>query len=112
MLAPGTPRAILVRRTVGDFLELGENGSLLGPFLNASRANICAPFNCGDRLVLYTDGIVETVFTDGEPFGLRRLREFFAALSDSGPGALADALISAVVIGAQEDDLTVVVEAC
>lgn len=56
---------------------------------------------------------MEAVFTDGEPFGLRRLREFLAAPSDSEPGALVDALINAVVIGAQEDDLTVVVaEAC
>ena len=105
----GHPPAILVRRTSGDIIELAENGLFLGPFRDPSYANICAPFNCGDRLVLYTDGIVEATFTDGEPFGPERLREFLAAQGESKPEVLVDALMKTVSVREQEDDLTVVV---
>jgi sigma-B regulation protein RsbU (phosphoserine phosphatase) len=105
----GHPPAILVRRSSGDILELAENGFILGPFRNASYTNICTPFHRGDRLLLYTDGIVEATFIDGEPFGPERLREFFAAQGDSEPAGLADALMNTVSIREQEDDLTVVV---
>jgi sigma-B regulation protein RsbU (phosphoserine phosphatase) len=108
----GHPPALLVR-TTGEVLELAENGLFLGPFRNASYSNARASFHRGDRLVLYTDGIVEAAFTDGEPFGPGRLREFVAARGDSEPAALANALMQTAPVGEQEDDLTVVVaEAC
>lgn len=81
----------------------------LGPFRNASYTNMRAGFHCGDRLLLYTDGIVESTFTDGEPFGPERLRQFFAAMSDTEPAGIADALMKTASVGEQEDDLTVVV---
>jgi sigma-B regulation protein RsbU (phosphoserine phosphatase) len=105
----GHPPAILVRRSSGEILELEENGLFLGPFKNASYTNISAPFDRGDRLLLYTDGIVEATFTDGEPFGPERLREFFATMGDSEPADTAHALMKTVSVREQEDDLTVVV---
>jgi len=105
----GHPPAILVRRTSGEILELAENGLFLGPFRNASYTNVRTSFNRGDRLLLYTDGIVEATFTDGEPFGPERLRKFFATQGDSEPAGLVDALLNTVSIREQEDDLTVVV---
>jgi sigma-B regulation protein RsbU (phosphoserine phosphatase) len=105
----GHPPAILVRRASGDVLELAENGLILGPFRNVPYANACAPFDPGDRLLLYTDGILEATFSDGEPFGLVRLREFAAAQGNSEPAAIANALLNTVSIHDQEDDLTIVV---
>ncbi len=105
----GHPPAILVRRASGDVLELSENGLFLGPFRNVSYANALAPFDPGDRLLLYTDGIIEATFSDGEPFGLARLREFAAAHVSSQPAAFANALMNTVSIHEQEDDLTIVV---
>ena len=105
----GHPPAILVRRASGEVLELAENGLFLGPFRNVSYANARAPFDPGDRLLLYTDGIIEATFSDGEPFGLVRLREFAAAQGNSEPAAFANALLNTVSIHDQEDDLTIVV---
>lgn len=105
----GHPPAILVRRASGEALELLENGLFLGPFRNVSYANARAPFDPGDRLLLYTDGIIEATFSDGEPFGLVRLREFAAAQVNSEPAAFANALLNTVSIHDQEDDLTIVV---
>lgn len=105
----GHPPAILVRKTSGDVLELAENGLFLGPFRNVSYTNALAPFDLGDRLLLYTDGIIEATFSDGEPFGLVRLREFAAAQVNSQPAAFVNALMNTVSIHEQEDDLTIVV---
>jgi serine phosphatase RsbU (regulator of sigma subunit) len=105
----GHPPAILVRKASGDVLELAENGLFLGPFRNVSYTNALAPFDLGDRLLLYTDGIIEATFSDGEPFGLVRLREFAAAQVNSQPAAFVNALMNTVSIHEQEDDLTVVV---
>lgn len=105
----GHPPALLMRHATGELVELAENGLILGPFRNASYQNIRAPFGLGDRLLVYTDGIIEATFSDGEPFGAARLREFASAQASLEPAAFADALLDAVSIGAQEDDLTVVV---
>jgi sigma-B regulation protein RsbU (phosphoserine phosphatase) len=105
----GHPPAILVRPASGDVLELAENGLFLGPFRNASYTNARTPFVPGDCLLLYTDGIVEATFSDGEPFGPVRLREFAAAQANSKPAEFANALMNTVSIHEQEDDLTIVV---
>jgi sigma-B regulation protein RsbU (phosphoserine phosphatase) len=106
----GHPPALL-RRASGQIVELAENGLFLGPFRNAKYQNISAPFQHGDSLLLYTDGIVEATLADGEPFGDERLREFFAARGAAEPAGTADALMNAVARTEQEDDLTVVIAA-
>jgi sigma-B regulation protein RsbU (phosphoserine phosphatase) len=105
----GHPPAMLFRQASGDIVELAENGLFLGPFRKASYANMRVPFHCGDRLLMYTDGIVEATFSDGDAFGAERLREFFAARGGEEPAGLAEALMNAVSVREQEDDLTVVV---
>jgi phosphoserine phosphatase RsbU/P len=102
----GHPPALLVRGN-GEISELAENGLMLGPFRHSAYANITAPFVAGDKLVLYTDGILEATVA-GEEFGLDRLKDF----SRNTPGkfsGFADRLIAAVAGPVQEDDLTVVV---
>ena len=48
----------------------------------------------GDRLVLYTDGVVEVANTADEFFGQEGLRTFVAANSDLSTDGFADALLS------------------
>jgi sigma-B regulation protein RsbU (phosphoserine phosphatase) len=100
---------VLLLRAAGEVLELAENGLMLGPFAAAKYESVRVPFARGDRLLLYTDGIIEATLKDGEEFGLHRLKEFARANRIS----LADRLIAAVSGPLREDDLTVVVaEAC
>lgn len=106
----GHPPALL-RHASGEIAELAENGLFLGPFRHAKYQNIRAPFQQGDSLLLYTDGIVEATLADGEPFGDARLREFFAARGAGEPAGTADALLQAVARPEQEDDLTVIIAA-
>jgi len=105
----GHPPALLARRCGDAVVELAENGLFLGPFPRASYTNLVTPFERGDKLLLYTDGIVEATIHDGQPFGDERLREFLRKRHTTGASALADELIRAVSAPVQEDDLTVVV---
>jgi hypothetical protein len=77
---------------------------ILGPFAFAKYARMQVPFAAGDRLLLYTDGIIEATFSDGHEFGIARLKEF----ARDNKASLADRLIAAVSGPVREDDLTVV----
>jgi len=71
----------LLRRANGEILELGDGclplGIRLGLELEAQEVQI----EPGDCLVLYTDGVVETLSPSGESFGFERLP---AALASGG----------------------------
>ena len=104
----GHPPALLVR-TCGEIVELAENGFFLGPFRHATYANTSAPFGPGDKLVLYTDGIIEATVAGGEIFGGDRLREFARDRKAVEPVSFIEQLLLAVSGPVREDDLTVVV---
>jgi len=70
----GHPPSLLLQRRTGEVIELAENGLFLGPFRHARYANVTAPFEPGDKLLLYTDGIIEATMHDHQPFGGQRLR--------------------------------------
>jgi Stage II sporulation protein E (SpoIIE) len=55
----------------------------------------------GDRLTLYTDGLLEARKTSGELFGFDRLKELFATRPSAGQA------IQAGVVFGQDDDITV-----
>ena len=103
----GHPSPILLRNR--EFRELGPAGVLLGRFgmvrYEAQQTMLVA----GDRIVAWTDGIVEARNTRGEPFGDERLR----AIVQNGGSA--DAVIEAVhrwrdrSATEDADDLTIVI---
>ncbi|MBV8073774.1 MAG: PP2C family protein-serine/threonine phosphatase [Acidobacteriaceae bacterium] len=105
----GHPPALLLRKNAGEVIELDENGLFLGPFPDSAYANRSVPFDRGDKLLLYTDGIVEATGPDGREFGYERLEQFVLQAASEEPAALIDQLIRKISNGgAQQDDLTVV----
>jgi serine phosphatase RsbU (regulator of sigma subunit) len=70
-------------------------------------------FAAGDRLLFVTDGFVEAVNGDGEPFGFERLEALLIAEASSDAAGLRDAILSAVSGHAEgalpADDRTLVV---
>ena len=62
----------------------------------------------GDRVVLYTDGVVERR-EESIDDGFRRLAVAAEDLGDLDPGEFSDALVEALVPGDQADDLAVLV---
>ena len=65
----GHPPSLLLRKNSSVVIELAENGLFIGPFPHATYSNISVPFESGDKLLLYTDGILEATGSDGQEFG-------------------------------------------
>ncbi|HPJ28388.1 MAG TPA: SpoIIE family protein phosphatase [Candidatus Sabulitectum sp.] len=97
----------------GDIEVLDRGGLILGVIPDASYVKGDAVIRPGSRLLLYTDGITESMSPEGEPFGVRRLRGFLAKhCSDSASGiidSLTGLLESYREDGDQQDDVTALV---
>lgn len=91
----GHPEPLIYRPGEDRWLSLGEHGLVLGveeyePDLSEHT------FQSGDRLALLTDGLLESRNSDGEFFGLQRVRELLARTAGQDPEQAADALFEAV----------------
>ncbi len=107
--AAGHPPMLLLR---GDKVtEVAENGLMLAAFDFAAYSNTAQRLEPGDRLLLYTDGIVEATSASGEFFGQEALAALLRRTSGVAPADVADRIIATVQKWAvsQDDDLTVLV---
>ena len=94
----------LVRRRGADSWEAVEPDDPGEGFVNVPLGVIpdttygqgIVTLQSGDRLLLYTDGVVEAPGPDGELFGPDRLRETLNSLGDSSLPALKEGLLTAV----------------
>ena len=91
-------------------------GIVLGPFPSPSYENVALDIADGDRLVLYTDGVIEAMGKTGELFGDDRLVAFIREHSSDSAEHTADQLIDYVSRWSGrsgdlsfEDDLTLVI---
>jgi phosphoserine phosphatase RsbU/P len=107
--AAGHPPMLLMRD--GEVRQIVENGLMLAAFGFATYTTAAQRLQPGDRLLLYTDGIVEAASASGEFFGAEALSALLRQTSGSAPADAADRIISAVQQWAvsQDDDLTVLV---
>jgi phosphoserine phosphatase RsbU/P len=107
--AAAHPPMLLLRD--GNVLELSENGLMLAAFSFATYATIEHPLQSGDRLVLYTDGILEAANATGEEFGSDRLAALLQKGAPLSPDEAADQIISSLKLWSksQNDDLTVLI---
>ena len=104
----GHPRPLLVR---GDTLEeLGCVGPMAGAFDDGAWGCTEIALQAGDTLVLYTDGVLDTVGSE-DRFGEARLRAALAGAATADPAALVAALASALEAfrhGPHRDDIAIV----
>ena len=107
--AAGHPPMLLLRD--GEVREVVENGLMLAAFDFATYSNATHLLKPGDRLLLYTDGIVEAESAKGEFFGQESLSTLLRQTSAIAPAFAADRIISAVQqwAASQDDDLTVLI---
>ncbi|HET6448854.1 MAG TPA: SpoIIE family protein phosphatase [Conexibacter sp.] len=104
----GHPRPLLVRG--GQLEELGRVGPMAGAFDDSAWDCTEVALQAGDTLVLYTDGVLDTVGTD-DRFGEGRLRAALEAAGTAEPRALVAAVASALDAfreGPQRDDTAIV----
>ena len=109
--AAGHPPILRLART-GDVRELEKNGFALGFVPDADYEELEQSLERGDRLLLYTDGLVEAANAADDLFGLERLKNALAAGAGLPPNAAADALLGEMDGWSGQpasDDLTIVV---
>jgi sigma-B regulation protein RsbU (phosphoserine phosphatase) len=107
--AAGHPPMLLLRR--GEVTAVEENGLMLAAFSFATYLNAVSSLEPGDRILLYTDGILEAFNAEREEFGKDRLRALVRQCASLSHNETADRIISTVQGWAvsQEDDLTLLV---
>ena len=107
--AAGHPPMLLLRNDAVS--EIAENGLILAAFDFASYETRTHRLQPKDRLLLYTDGIIEAANATGEFFGAERLSEVLRETAAASAHEAADRIIRAVRGWAtsQDDDRTVLV---
>jgi sigma-B regulation protein RsbU (phosphoserine phosphatase) len=110
--AAGHPPMLLLRD--GQVCSIEENGLVLGVLSSAAYSSTKQTLRKGDRLLLYTDGIIEAANGGEEEFGPERLSRLLTASAGRTAEEMADLILSTVQDWAstQMDDLTVVVCDC
>jgi sigma-B regulation protein RsbU (phosphoserine phosphatase) len=107
--AAGHPPMLLLRD--GAVREIAENGLILAAFDFATYSDMKLKIESGDRLLLYTDGLIEASNKQEEFFGEESLKTALRNTAKLTAAEAADKIISSVQDWAtsQEDDLTVLV---
>jgi serine phosphatase RsbU (regulator of sigma subunit) len=110
----GHPPALVRSTSTPHAHAVGTTGPLLIALAPPDYPVAEIPLGAGDRVVLYTDGVVEAQRGNAEMFGVERLRQLVQADGDDAE-AFASAAVEAVArftgrpSGPFEDDLTLVV---
>ena len=107
------PPLLLWQAKLGRATEYVENDLMLGPFGNSSYSSLSFSPQRGDRIVMFTDGIVEAKNSSGKEFGVDHVRQILELKHDLPLGRFADAVLyglsdwSEHAIGSsQSDDIT------
>ena len=114
--AAGHPPLLLWQRSARTLLELNEGGLLLGVRPSEEYGQTEFMLEAGDRLLVFTDGLVEAVNARGETFGEAHLGKFIVTHQDLPAERFAERLLDEVLgwpenvsTHAQADDITFVV---
>jgi serine phosphatase RsbU (regulator of sigma subunit) len=110
----GHPPLLLWRTSTGSASEVEENGLILGQFPGGTYSEVQLPMEPGDKVVVYTDGILETTNPSEKMFGVELFKRFLDSNHTLGVNELVDSLLLELARWsgnpkghAQQDDITV-----
>jgi phosphoserine phosphatase RsbU/P len=109
--AAGHPPMLRLARRSREARAVEENGLPLGMLKATVYKEVELSLQGGDRLLLYTDGLIEAANADGDCFGLDRLKATLARGSALQLEAAADHIVRTIDAWSgqpQEDDSTIV----
>jgi phosphoserine phosphatase RsbU/P len=102
---------LLMRR--GEFRTLEPTGTVVGLFPSVTYGEETVPFEAGDILVTYTDGIAEPENVYGEMFGEDRLKDLLLRYAHTDSSEIIARVMEAVIHwtgeGELQDDMTMLV---
>ncbi len=107
--AAGHPPMFLLRD--GEVTRIEENGLVMAFMPAATYTSTTRKLQQDDRILLYTDGIVEATNASEEEFGYERITRVLQESSMHCPEQAADTLLAAVSAwsASQQDDLTIMI---
>ena len=97
----GHPSALLVN-VAGEVMELAPTGPMIGGFGGYWNREQCG-FDSGNRLLLMTDGILETRRSDGVEFGVEGIR---SALNAVGRNDDSESAVSSILAKVRHESVT------
>lgn len=104
--------ASLLQKSDGEILQIEGVGMPVGIFHDSAYASYSTPFHAGDRLLLYTDGIVEAAAADGSMFELEGIKSCLTRARPLSSRETIDNLLNEVALFSgnetPSDDRTVV----
>lgn len=114
--AAGHPPMFLYRKDDPEIHAFGDNGLVLGPFPDAVFPVTTTALQAGDRVVLYTDGVIEARNSSGSFFEDAGFKRFIEDHRSLAPESFADALLDHLSVWtgkasrkAFDDDLTLMI---
>jgi sigma-B regulation protein RsbU (phosphoserine phosphatase) len=107
--AAAHPPLLLLRN--GRVTQIENNGLMLAAFASTSYSTAIHKLEAGDRMVMYTDGILEASNPAGDFFGQEALCDLLKRTRDLSPAMAADSVVSSVREWSEkpDDDLTVLI---
>lgn len=105
----GHPPMLLLRD--GEVISIEENGLVMALMSSAVYTSTNRELRRGDRILLYTDGLVEATNASDEEFGYERIGSLLKETGTRSPEEAADAFLDAVTAwsSSQQDDLTLMI---
>ncbi len=83
----------ILRRRDGSIEEVGSSGPVVGLLADSCWRSVESRFEPGDTMVLYSDGVSESVSADDDEFGVDGLRAVVDAEGSSDVEGLASAIL-------------------
>jgi serine phosphatase RsbU (regulator of sigma subunit) len=109
----GHPPAALASAQKGTVDYLTTNAPLIGAFSDSEFEQASAPVAAGDVMVLYTDGLMESVNEKNERYPMKEMEEILLKAGNKSADAIGRAIISSFKKftgkAPQGDDITVLV---
>jgi sigma-B regulation protein RsbU (phosphoserine phosphatase) len=107
--AAAHPPMLLLRAE--EIIPIEENGLMLAAFSFATYETAVHAIQPGDRLLLYTDGLLEAANKSGEEFGSERLSTLLRETEHQNAEQAADHIVYSLQLWAksQNDDLTLLI---
>jgi sigma-B regulation protein RsbU (phosphoserine phosphatase) len=103
LVSAGHPPAVIVPGDGSEPVVVRRDGDVVGAFPDAVFGVVDMPVRAGDRLVLYSDGLIENGTTCEE--GIRRLVDACATRRDLPLERMVPSMLDALVPGAAQDDI-------
>jgi len=104
----GHPPGFIVRK--GQSIDLDKPGVFLGMYQDELYENAELSLESGDRIVIFSDGLIEVRNNNGEEFGLDRLKEsIFSYANESATVLAANIKRQVSQFGTAQDDQSLVI---